>query len=132
MATKTKRFKGPWSWTTEDIRLLRRLYPRGNTKKVAERLDRPLSCVRQKAYDLGMKTKVYQYWTEEDLNLLAELYPDTPPDELARRFSRSAGSVKIKARQLGLKKSDDYLKLVKSRPRKKRRPLVGSLHRGKS
>ena len=132
MATKTKRFKGPWSWTTEDIRLLRRLYPRGNTKKVAERLGRPLSCVRQKAYDLGMRTKVYQYWTEEDLNLLAELYPDTPPDELARRFSRSAGSVKIKARQLGLKKSDSYLKLVKSRPRKKHRPLVSSLHRGKS
>ena len=119
MATETKRI-GPWSWTKEDIRLLRRLYPRGNTKKIAERLGRPLTTVRQKAYDLGMKTNVYQYWTPEDLDLLVELYPDTSPEELAVRFRRSAGSVKTKARQLGLKKSDNYLKLVKSRPRKRR------------
>jgi hypothetical protein len=117
---KTKRLKGPWSWTAEDIKLLKKLYPRGNTRKIAERLGRPLSCVRQKAYDLGMKTDVYQFWTQEDLELLAEMYSDSTPEELARCFHRSAGSVKTKARQLGLKKSDSYLKNVKSRPRKRK------------
>ncbi len=132
MVTETRRTFGPWSWTKKDIRLLKRLYPKGNTRKVAERLGRPLTAVRQKAYDIGIKTKVYQYWTEEDLNVLTKLYPNTSTQELAEFFNRSAGSVKTKARQLGLKKSDDYLKHVKSLPRKHRRTLVGSLHRGKS
>jgi len=88
---------------------------------IAERLCRPLTAVRQKAYDMGMKTDVYSYWTEDDLELLARLYPNTVTDELAKRFGRSAGSVKTKARQLGLRKSDSYLKTIKSRPRKKRK-----------
>ncbi|OHB64646.1 MAG: hypothetical protein A2168_01375 [Planctomycetes bacterium RBG_13_50_24] len=112
---------GPWSWTEDDIKLLKRLYPRGNTKMIAEKLCRPLTAVRQKAYDMGMKTDIYSYWTEDDLKLLAKLYPETITDELAERFGRSAGSVKTKARQLGLKKSHSYLKAIKSRPRKRRK-----------
>ena len=112
---------GPWSWTQDDIKLLKRLYPRGNTRMIAEKLGRPLTAVRQKAYDMGMKTEVYNYWTEDDLEILIRLYPEMETDELARRFSRSAGSIKTKARQLGLKKSKSYLRAVKSRPRKRRK-----------
>jgi len=112
---------GPWSWTEDDIKLLKRLYPRGNTRKIAEKLCRPLTAVRQKAYDMGMKTDIYNYWTEDELEVLSERYADTVTDELAERFGRSAGSVKTKARQLGLKKSSSYLKAIKSRPRKRRR-----------
>ena len=88
---------------------------------IAEKLCRPLTAVRQKAYDMGMKTEIYNYWTEGDLEILTRLYPETETDELARRFGRSAGSVKTKARQLGLKKSQSYLKAIKSRPRKRRK-----------
>jgi hypothetical protein len=112
---------GPWSWTEDDIKLLKRLYPRGNTRMIAEKLGRPLTAVRQKAYDMGMKTEVYHYWTEDDLEILSRLYPEMETDELAKRFGRSAGSVKTKARQLGLKKSQSYLRAVKSRPRKRRK-----------
>ena len=91
---------------------------------IAAKLCRPLTAVRQKAYDLGMKTDIYNYWTEDDLKLLAKLYPDTITDELAERFGRSAGSVKTKARQLGLRKSLGYLKAIKSRPRKRRKKKV--------
>ena len=115
---------GPWSWTEDDIKLLKRLYPRGNTKMIAAKLCRPLTAVRQKAYDMGMKTDIYSYWTEDDLELLSSLYPDTITDELAERFGRSPGSVKTKARQLGLRKSDSYLKAIKSRPRKRRKNQV--------
>ena len=62
-----------------------------------------------------------RFCTQDDLELLTRLYPDTVTDELAKRFGRSAGSVKTKARQLGLKKSQSYLKTIKSRPRKKRK-----------
>ncbi len=112
---------GPWSWTKDDIKLLKRLYPRGNTKMIAEKLCRPLTAVRQKAYDMGMKTDIYNYWTEDELKLLSKLYADTITDELAERFGRSAGSVKTKARQLGLKKSQSFLKAIKSRPRRRRK-----------
>jgi len=108
---------GPWSWTKDDIKLLKQLYPRGNTKMIAEKLCRPLTAVRQKAYDMGIKTDIYHYWTGDELEFLTRLYPDTITDELAKRFGRSAGSVKTKARQLGLKKSQSYLKAIKSRPR---------------
>lgn len=116
--------KGPWSWTEDDIKLLKQLYPHGNTKMIAEKLCRPLTAVRQKAYDMGMKTEIYKYWTEDDLELLIKLYPDTETNKLARRFRRSVGSVKTKARQLGLKKSQNYLKAIKSRPRKQRKKKV--------
>ena len=119
MAKKKKLIKGPWSWTKDDIRLLKKLYPHGNTKMIAKQLGRPLTAVRQKAYDIGMKTDVYQYWSEKDLKLLAELYSDTATAELAKRFGRSAGSVKTKARELGLRKSESHLKFIKSRPRKR-------------
>jgi hypothetical protein len=88
---------------------------------IAEKLCRPLTAVRQKAYDMGMKTDIYQYWTEDDLKLLTKLYSNTMINELAERFGRSPGSVKTKARQLGLKKSQSFIKAMKSRPRKRRK-----------
>lgn len=121
MITKEKRLYGPWSWTDEDIRLLKRLYPRGHTKKIAERLGRPLTTVRQKAYDLGMKTNIYQYWQPEDLELLAKLYDHMSTKEIAERLDRSENSVKAKAQQLGLKKTKNYIKMIKSLPRKSRK-----------
>ncbi len=121
MAKKKKLIKGPWSWTKDDIRLLKKLYPHGNTRKIAERLNRPLTAVRQKAYDIGMKTDVYQYWSKSDIKLLKKLYPNAITQKLAERLGRSAGSIKTKARQLGLRKTDRYLKAMRSRPRKRRK-----------
>jgi transcriptional regulator of aromatic amino acid metabolism len=121
MAKKKKLIKGPWSWTKDDIKLLKKLYPHGNTKKIAERLNRPLTAVRQKAYDIGMKTDVYQYWSKADMNLLKKLYPNTVTCELADRLGRSTGSIKTKARQLNLRKTESYLKAIKSLPRKRRK-----------
>jgi len=113
-----KLIKGPWSWTPDDIKLLKKLYPQGNTRMIAEKLCRPLTAVRQKAYDIGIKTDTYQYWTDDDLKRLAKLYPNTSTKELAKKLNRSEGSIKTKARQLGLKKSQSYLKAIKSGPRK--------------
>jgi len=112
--------KGPWSWTKDDIALLKQLYPQGNIRMIARRLNRPLTAVRQKAYDIGMKTDTYRYWSEDDLKLLARLYANSTTQELVRRLGRSAGSIKTKALQLGLRKSPGYLKDLKSRPRKRR------------
>jgi len=88
---------------------------------IAEKLGRPLTAVRQKAYDIGMKTDTYNYWTEDDLKILVKLYPDTKNDKLARRFRRPEKSIIYKASKLGLKKSQSHMKTFKSRPRKQRK-----------
>ena len=119
MAKKKKLIKGPWSWTKDDVKLLKKLYPHGNTKKIAERLNRPLTAVRQKAYDIGIKTDVYYYWSKEEVKLLKKLYTNTITQELAKRLGRSVGSIKTKAHQLGLRKTDSYLETIKSRSRKR-------------
>lgn len=121
MAKEKELIKGPWSWTKDDIKLLKKLYPHGNIKMIADKLCRPLTAVRQKAYDMGMKTDIYRYWTEDALKLLAELYPDMTTEELTKRFNRSPGSIKAKVLQLRLRKSASYLKSMKSRPRKRRK-----------
>ena len=111
--------KGPWSWTPDDIKMLKKLYPHGNTRMIAEKLCRPLTAVRQKAYDIGIKTDTYQYWTDDDLKRLAKLYPNNSTRKLAQKLNRSEGSIKTKARQLGLKKSRSYLRTIRTGPRKK-------------
>ena len=104
IARKKKANCGPWSWTREEIELLKILYPKGNTKEIAERLGRPLTTVRQKAYDIGLKTNIYQYWTDEEVELLEELYKNTPVPVLSEQLGHSEGSIRIKASQLGLRK----------------------------
>jgi hypothetical protein len=121
VTTETELISGPWSWKKRDIRILKRNYKHGNIKQLAERLHRPLTAVRQKAYDMGMKTEVYKFWTPQELQMLKEIYADTATEDIAAIFNRTAGSVKTKARQLGLRKSESYIKLIKSRPRKRRR-----------
>ena len=104
MTKKKKRPFGPWSWTEDDIILLKKIYPLGNTQKVAERLGRPLTTVRQKAYDLGLKTRSYNFWTDEQIQLLKKLYSTSSIKVLSKQFKRSPGSIRIKACQLNLKK----------------------------
>ena len=104
MRKKRKRQFGPWSWTAEEIELLRKIYPLGNTQQVAEKLGRPLTAVRQKAYDLGLKTKNYNFWTDEQIQLLKKLYPISSLKDLSKKFKHSPDSIRIKASQLNLKK----------------------------
>jgi len=91
-----------------------------------------LTAVRQKAYDIGIKTDVYRYWSQGDIKLLAKVYPNTITEELAERLGRSAGSIKTKARQLGLRKTNSYLKAIKSRPRKRRKKAPAKRENKKS
>ena len=112
MKRTKKRLYGPWSWTEDEIKLLKQLYPKGKTKKVAEQLGRPFTAVRQKAYDLGFKTKTYNYWTDQELKLLRKLYPKMSTGDLSKHFKRSEGSIRIKAAQLGLKKKQKTQKLI--------------------
>jgi hypothetical protein len=95
---------GSWSWTTAEIRLLQEEYPTSKPRELALKLGRPFTAVRQKAYDLGIKTKAYRYWTERELDQLRELYPHTAASEIAKKLKRTKASIIAKLRKLNLTK----------------------------
>lgn len=96
-------------WSKDEVRLLKRLFPSGRTRQVVAKIGRPLTAVRQKAYDMGLKSEVYHFWSTDDLKLLRKLFPNTRTEEIADKLGRSLHTVKNKAYQLGLKKTKKYL-----------------------
>jgi hypothetical protein len=51
----TKKVRKRARWLKEDIKILRKIYPTTETWKVANQLNRPISAVRRKAKELGLK-----------------------------------------------------------------------------
>ena len=55
-----KRKKGPKLWTTAEINLLKREFPKKSCAEVAQKLGRPFYAVKRKAYRMGIyKSKRY-------------------------------------------------------------------------
>ncbi len=45
------------AWSEDEVKLLKRLFPRGRAREIAEQIGRPLTAVKHKAYSIGIKTK---------------------------------------------------------------------------
>jgi hypothetical protein len=75
---KTKRKKNTWvAWSEDEIKLLKRLFPSGGAKEIAKRTGRPLTAVRQRAYDMGIRTRrAHRLWSADEIKLLKRLYQD--------------------------------------------------------
>ena len=90
-------------WTAKELALLKKLYPHCKCPlDVAKQLGRPLTTVRQKAYDLGIKMEKSRMWSAVELKLLRELYPVQSLKELAEQLGRSPEAVRVRARAMGL------------------------------
>jgi hypothetical protein len=50
-----KRKKAPAMWSTRDINLLKRLFPKNPTSKIAKKLKRKTDAVKKKASRMGLK-----------------------------------------------------------------------------
>lgn len=97
-------------WRAEEVRLLQENFATTDTRQLAEKLGRPLSAVRQKAYTLGLKTDNRpRPWSGEETKLLRKLYPNMSSRDIACRIGRSASSVSQRAVMLGFEKSQEYL-----------------------
>jgi len=120
MAKSKKLFRGHWS--RSEVELLKKRFPTASTCELAEMLGRPLTAVRQKAYEMGLKTRTYlnRCWSEEEIKSLKRLFPDNKTREVAEKLNHSAGAVSRLASRLGLKKSKRYLRSIGqvSEPRK--------------
>ena len=63
MGLKRKGHNRYCQWQADELRLLKKEYPNANSIKLAKRIGRPLSAVRQMAYELGLTKKNYRFWT---------------------------------------------------------------------
>ena len=68
---KTKIRKNSWfSWSEDEVKLLKKLFPDGRAREIAKRTGRPLTAVRQKAYVMGIKTRECRLWSANEVTLL--------------------------------------------------------------
>jgi len=44
-------------WSEDEVKLLKKLFPLGRAREIAEQTGRPLTAVKQKAYYMGIKTR---------------------------------------------------------------------------
>ena len=71
---KTKK-KTSIAWSKDEVKLLKKLYPRGRAEEIAERTGRALTAVRKKAYVMGIKAREDRFWSANDIRQLKRLYP---------------------------------------------------------
>jgi hypothetical protein len=135
--TKTKRRKNTWiAWSEDEIELLKKLFPSGGAREIAKQIGRPLIAVRQKAYNMGIKTRGNRLWSADEVRLLKKLYPNEIVRSIAEKLGRSYRAVGFKARTIGLKKekyplwSNQEIRLLKKMyPDKSARDIANKLGR---
>ncbi len=103
-----KRTTGRVPWSQDELRLLRRLFPLGKARDVAEKTERPLSAVRQKAYSLGLRTRDNRLWSASEIKTVARLYPVESARSIAGKLGRTLEAVHARAQSIGVKKAESY------------------------
>ena len=115
------------AWTEPELRRLRRLYPRTRTADIARALGRPLSGVKTKANDLGLRKPVIgRKWTAREIRTLRALYADTPAAEIAAALGRQRHEIYYQASALKLRKSKSFKSRFMKQQIAKHGPLSGS------
>ena len=93
-------------WSEDEVKLLKKLFPKGKAREVADRTGRPLTAVRQKAYDMGLRTRECRLWTTDEIELLKKRFPKENLQSIADILGQSSGTVRQKACQIGFRKSN--------------------------
>jgi len=90
------------AWSKDEVKLLKRLYPRGKAGEIARRTGRSLAAVKQKAHRMGIKTREDRLWSAREIRQLKRLYPSENIQRIADKLGRSYGAITGKAYELGL------------------------------
>jgi len=106
MAKRSKLVKSLWS--EDELRLLKKLYRDTDTEKIADRFGRSVRSTKHKAYQMGLKKRIY--WSKDEVELLKKLFPNRSAQDVADQLGRSLPSVTGKAMGMGLRKTKRYLK----------------------
>ncbi len=98
---KTKK-KARLAWSKNEVKLIKRLYPRGKASEIAKRTGRSFAAVKQKAHRMGIKTREDHLWSAGEIRQLKRLYPSETAQSIADKLGRSYEAVTVKARKLGI------------------------------
>jgi len=88
------------TWSSQEVSLLRALYPTTPNEDIAEPIDRTRNAVHMKARQLGLRKM--EFWSEQEDQYLRDAYHACRGDELARRLGRTLPAVKARAITLKL------------------------------
>jgi len=134
---KTKIRKNTWvAWSEDEVNLLKKLFLSSGAREISEQIGRPLIAVRQKAYNMGIKTRKNRLWSANEVRLLKKLYPNEIVRSIADKLGRSYRAVAYKARTIGLGKkkcppwpSQEIRLLKKMYPENSARDIANELGR---
>lgn len=90
-------------WNEEEIKILKKLYPKGGAKPIAKKLGRSPASVMTKAAKLGIKYKGRRYWAKWEDNYMRRHYDDRKNRSIAKTLKRSVHAVLGRARFLNLR-----------------------------
>ena len=76
------------AWSEDEVKLLKKLFPSGRAKEIAEQTGRPLTAVRQKAYSMGINTRGWRLWSAKEIKLLKKLYSSENTQSIADKLGR--------------------------------------------
>jgi hypothetical protein len=95
--------KNSWvSWSVDEIKLLKKLYPIEGAQSIADKLGRSLKAVKSKAASIGLKKEGARPWSNQEIALLKKLYLKNSPRDIANKLGRTHFAVAVKAYKLGL------------------------------
>jgi len=95
-------------WSEDEVKLLKKLFPKGKTRQIADQTGRTLAAVRRKAFKMGFKTRDWRLWSADEIKLLYKLYQNQTIQSIADILGRSLNTVYKKASNLGLRKDIFY------------------------
>jgi len=101
--TKKKK-RCPVLWSKAEIRLLKRLFPLGKARQVAEKTGRTLKAVKGKGYEMGLGTRTNRLWSASEIEIVKRLYRIETAKSIGDRLGRSENTVSAKARSVGVRK----------------------------
>lgn len=94
------------TWTKEDLKTLRRLYPKAYTRAIAVKLNKSYQSVKSKAFVLRLEKEIRsnpQQLTAKEIAFIKKNYLKYTLSELANRMGRGQSTVQSYITRLGLK-----------------------------
>lgn len=87
------------AWTADEIKKLKKLYPKSDNQVIAEQLDVTVGAVRAKAVQLKLK-KADHYWDKSEEQYILKNWGVLSAQEIADKLKRTKWSVYAKYREL--------------------------------
>lgn len=97
-------------WTPEEDTHIKERYLLESYPRIAERLGRSTSSVKQRARGLGLRKANSSLWTEKEVNYLELNYENSTTEELVKNLNRTASAIYTKANSLNLGEVGSNLK----------------------